>query len=80
MKGYTNFHRKLARSQRVIDSYMLLLLIVSNKTERERERERPTQRQTERDRERENPGLTTLLPTNLIFRFFLQSPLNVHVA
>ena len=36
MQGYTNFHRKLARSQRVIDSYMLLLLIVSNKTERER--------------------------------------------
>ena len=76
MQGYTNFHRKLARSQRVIDSYMLLLLIVSNKTHTEIER--PTER--ERDRDRENPGLTTLLPKKLIFRFFLQPALNVHVA
>ena len=57
MQGYTNFHRKLARSQRVIVSYMLLLLIVNNKTERERERptqrQRETERETERDRERE---------------------------
>ena len=51
MKGYTNFHRKLARSQRVIDSYMLLLLIVSNKTERERETDTETDRERQRERE-----------------------------
>ena len=48
MQGYTNFHRKLARSQRVIDSYMLLLLIVSIKTERQTDSRTDTE--TERDR------------------------------
>ena len=48
MQGYTNFHRKLARSQRVIDSYMLLLLIVSIKTERQTDSRTDTE--TERER------------------------------
>ena len=53
MQGYTNFHRKLARSR-----FIYATITNSKQQNTQREIERPTERERDRDREREREPRT----------------------